>query len=240
MAGDLPTSPLRANPHWPLFDLVVRTPRVALRTPDDAEAVALADLAAEGIHDPTSMPFAVAWTDVDPPQQQRNTCQHLWRNRAEWTPEQWQLSLAVYDLDPPGGGGPVLVGVQGIGADDFPLLRTADTGSWLGRAHQGRGLGREMRAAVLHLAFAGLGARACTTGAWHDNEASLRVTRSLPYRPNGEAWGRRRERAERQLLFRMARHDWEPVARDDITIDGLEGCRAMFGLDAPAPAGPAS
>ncbi len=44
-------------------------------------------------------------------------------------------------------------------------LRTFDTGSWVGRRFQGRGTGTEMRAAALHLMFAGLGAREATTSA---------------------------------------------------------------------------
>ncbi len=39
------------------------------------------------------------------------------------------------------------------------------TGSWLGRAHQGRGLGKEMRQAALHIIFAGLGAQQAVTRA---------------------------------------------------------------------------
>ena len=39
-----------AHPYWPLFDLVVRTPRLVLRYVDDALAVDLATLAASGIH----------------------------------------------------------------------------------------------------------------------------------------------------------------------------------------------
>ena len=39
----------------------------------------------------------------------------------------------------------------------FAVHRTVDTGSWLGQAFQGRGFGKEMRAAVLGFAFDGLG-----------------------------------------------------------------------------------
>ena len=50
------------------------------------------------------------------------------------------------------------VGIQDVIAANFPVLRGVDTYSWLGIDHQGQGFGREMRAAVLHLAFDGLGA----------------------------------------------------------------------------------
>jgi hypothetical protein len=66
-----------SSEHWPLFDLIVRTPRVELHYPNDDDVDALADLAARGIHDPTVMPFLFPWTDVAPPLQQRNTLQAL-------------------------------------------------------------------------------------------------------------------------------------------------------------------
>ena len=52
-------------------------------------------------------------------------------------------------------GGSV-AGVQGMLATDFAVNRQVSTGSWLGQAYHGRGIGKEMRAAILHLAFAGL------------------------------------------------------------------------------------
>src|SRR5256885_9501597 len=50
------------------------------------------------------------------------------------------------------------IGVQEVAGRDFAGTRRVSTGSWLGAPHQGHGLGTEMRAAVLELAFRGLGA----------------------------------------------------------------------------------
>jgi hypothetical protein len=61
-----------ARPYWPLFDLEVRTSRLTLRYVDDDDNVALAALAAQGIHDPAFMPFGFAWTDEPSPQMERN------------------------------------------------------------------------------------------------------------------------------------------------------------------------
>ena len=80
-----------------------------------------------------------------------------------------------------------MIGQQDIDAEGFAVRKVVSTGSWLGRDHQGRGAGKEMRAAVLHLAFAGLGAERAETAAFADNPASMRVTESLGYEPNGEA-----------------------------------------------------
>jgi RimJ/RimL family protein N-acetyltransferase len=118
--------------------------------------------------------------------------------------------------------------VQDLVGEQFAVRKTVHTGSWLGIDHQGRGLGKEMRAAVLHLAFVGLGAERAETAAWHDNLASLGVTRSLGYRPNGERLGVRRGVAERQLAFVLTRAEWRE--RDDITIEGLDPCLPLFGV----------
>jgi RimJ/RimL family protein N-acetyltransferase len=79
--------------------------------------------------------------------------------RAQWRPDAWDLPFGVW-----ADGAPV--GVQSAGAKDFPTLRTAGTGGWLGRSYQGKGPGTEMRAAILHLLFAGLDAVAATSGAF--------------------------------------------------------------------------
>ena len=54
---------------WPLFDLGVTTPRLSLRYVTDDLGEELAELAAQGIHDPVTMPFSEPWTDVAPPEQ---------------------------------------------------------------------------------------------------------------------------------------------------------------------------
>src|SRR6266851_4003442 len=47
--------------HWPLLGLRLITPRLELRLPSDEELSELADLAAESMHEPGSMPFLVSW-----------------------------------------------------------------------------------------------------------------------------------------------------------------------------------
>ncbi len=48
-----------------------------------------------------------------------------------------------------------------------------------------------MRAAILHLAFAGLSAREASSEAFADNDASNGVSRALGYEPNGTTWATR-------------------------------------------------
>jgi RimJ/RimL family protein N-acetyltransferase len=204
-----------------LFDLVVRTPRLELRLPREDEFSAIVELVDGGIHDPGTMPFFVAWTDLDPGPRARETAQWMWSHRANWSPDKWTFTAGVF-VDGQ------LVGMQDIGAENFRAVRSVDTGSWLGRAHQGKGIGREMREAVLHLAFAGLGAEEALSGAFEDNAASLATSRAVGYEENGEARGRRRDGSGRTVRFRMGRGAWELRRRNDIEIIGLAGCLEMF------------
>lgn len=101
-----------------------------------------------------------------------------WSQRAHWDPADWTFTGAVFVDGKP-------VGVQDIAAERFATRRAVTTGSWLGRSHQGQGLGKEMREAAFHPAFEGLGALEAHTSAFPDNEPSLGVTRSLGYAENG-------------------------------------------------------
>jgi RimJ/RimL family protein N-acetyltransferase len=209
---------------WPLFDLLVTTPRLSLRYVTDDLAGQLADLAAQGIHDPDTMPFSEPWTDVPPPELQHNTLRYYWRSRAETTVENWALNLATHDRHGH------LIGLCTLNAEQFPATRTATTGSWIGQRYQGQGLGREMRHAALHLIFAGLTGETATTRAWHDNTASLRVTRSLPYTHQGAVEEQRRDRADTMLAFAMTRQQWQSVRRNDIQLAGVEPIREFLGI----------
>jgi RimJ/RimL family protein N-acetyltransferase len=212
------------HPHWPLWDVCIRTPRLELRTLREPEMADLVGVIDAGVHDPATMPFLQPFTDVEPVQRSRESYRHYFRSWADWSPERWHLQFAVYEDG-------ACVGTQAVDAEHFPVLRTVSTGSFLGLAHQRRGLGREMRAAVLHLAFEGLGARRAETEAFEDNVASRRVTELLGYRPNGDRWVLRRgqpARCERYVLDRPA---WERDRRDDIEVQGLgPEALAMFGL----------
>jgi RimJ/RimL family protein N-acetyltransferase len=210
-----------AHSFWPLFGLVVRTPRLEIRLPREDEFGALLALIDAGIHDPATMPFMTAFTDRPSPERDRESAQWWWRQRAEWSADKWSFTGAVFVDNQ-------VAGVQDMMAEHFALLRSVETGSWLGRAFQGQGLGKEMRQAVLHLAFEGLGAEEACSGAFHDNAASLATSRSVGYVDNGEARALRRGVADRILRVRMDRARWEERRRDDIEIIGLDGCLDMF------------
>ncbi|MGH9170923.1 MAG: GNAT family N-acetyltransferase [Acidimicrobiales bacterium] len=215
-----------AHPYWPLFDLVVRTPRLELRPPDDETAVELAAAADPAMFADGEYHFQVDWLGPPSPVRERRSMQFWWAQRANWSPDNWELTLAVV-VD----GSPI--GVQGIGAKSFPLARSFSTGSWLTPSAQGRGLGKEMRQAVLHLGFAGLGATEAHSGAFDDNRRSIGVSRSVGYEDNGYEISLRGGRTPgRHINFRMTRERYEQVCRQDIVIENLGPCLELFGLGA--------
>jgi RimJ/RimL family protein N-acetyltransferase len=206
----------------PLAALRLRTPRLELRLGAPDELLALARVAERGVHPPGEMPFAVPWTDrAGTPGFADEFAAFHEQTLAAWSPADWNLNLVAFH-----DGGPV--GVQSVGARRFEEERVVATGSWLGRELQGRGLGTEMRAAVLELAFAHLGAVAATSG-WLESGSgqSAGVSRKLGYREVGvHAESPRGEPVVHHDL-RLAREDWRcPVA---VEVEGVERCRELFG-----------
>ena len=209
------------TPHWPLFGLRVRSPKLEMRYVDDELAMALAELAALGIHAPDTMPFSVPWSDVPSPQLERNTLLHLWRVRASHEVDDWHLPFAaLVDGE--------VVGTMSLLATRFALLRSVRTGSWIGRAFHRRGFATEMRSLLLHLGFVGLDAVEATSGAFADNVGSLRVSEKLGYRANGSKLHPQRDKPGRIIELLLPRADWEVHRRDDIVIHGLEPCLEML------------
>ncbi|HUP55070.1 MAG TPA: GNAT family N-acetyltransferase [Methylomirabilota bacterium] len=207
---------------WPLFGLRLRSEHLVLRLPLEADFPAFIDLAKDGIHPPDEMPFGVAWSVLPSPAFERGFVQHHWGVRATWTPEDWTLNLLV-ELDGQA------IGTQTLLAKGFAIHRTVDTGSWLGEAFQGQGYGKEMRSAVLSLAFDGLGARAAESAAFTDNLKSSGVSRSLGYAENGIGSLAPQGVARDSQRFRMTVDDWRSRPRPPVEIEGLEACRELFG-----------
>ncbi|MEX2546610.1 MAG: GNAT family protein [Chloroflexota bacterium] len=209
---------------WALFDLRIWTERLELRLPTEDELVGLMELAASGIHDPNEMPFGFAWTDQPSPLFERSFFQYHWSTRATFAVDNWNLDLGVWSEGR-------LVGTQGIGAKQFAVIRTVSTGSWLAREFQGRGIGKEMRSAVLSFAFDHLGAYWATSGAFADNPASGKVSRSLGYEEDGIDVLAPRGEPRESIRYRINADQWRARERPHIEVAGLERCYDMFGAD---------
>jgi RimJ/RimL family protein N-acetyltransferase len=208
-----------------LYGLRLRTPRLVLRLGERAELEALAHVASAGIHPPDEMPFAVPWTDAsNEPRFVEDFVAFHERRLAEWAPESWALNLLAFHEGAP-------VGSQGLRATQFATDRSVDTGSWLGAASQGRGLGTEMRAAVLELAFERLGARVAQSG-WLESGAAQSASASarLGYREVGTHLEAPRGEPVPHHDLVLARAEWTcPIA---VEIVGVEPCLPLFGAAA--------
>lgn len=212
---------------WPLFALRLETPRLTVRLPTDDDFPGLLAAIDDGIHDPEVMPFSIPWTDLEPAARRRSALQHWWQERATWTPAAWRAGFAVFLDSRP-------VGIQSLHADTFAVLGEVSTGSWLTRSVQGQGLGKEMRAAVLQLAFEGLGAELARSGAFAHNDASISVSRALGYRENGRKRLAPRGVPQVMVEFELTREQWEARGESwpQVRISGLEPCLELFGAGA--------
>jgi RimJ/RimL family protein N-acetyltransferase len=210
---------------WPVFGLVIRTPRLVLRLPRESDLPVLARVARE-IAGPGEPRLQMPWMYEPSPAMERRLVQRYWRSLAHWKPESWHLAMAVYvDGEP--------VGVQDIWANDFVRARSVGTGFWITRSSQGKGLGTEARSAVLDLAFSCLGAGEALTEYLDGNIASERVSRKFGYVNNGERLTYREGSGQViEYHLRLTREGWEQARNGQrAVITGFERCASMFGLD---------
>lgn len=209
---------------WAPFALRVRCGPLELRAITDEDIPELVDLALAGIHEAERMPFGMPWTDAPPNELPRNCANYYWSTRAAFSPEHWTLDLLVRENGR-------IVGVQGFATKNYLVVRCGETGSWLGREFQGRGIGTLMRQTICALLFDHLDAEEVTSAAFLDNPASLAVSRKVGYVDNGTFREQRRpgELAyQRKLLLTKDRFVRPP---SDVEVDGVEPLRAAIGLD---------
>ncbi|MFJ3383015.1 MULTISPECIES: GNAT family N-acetyltransferase [unclassified Curtobacterium] len=205
---------------WPLFGLRLLTPRLELRPVRDDDLPGLVQAALSGVHDPERMPFGVPWTDAEPDALAVSLAQYHWKLRAGVTRDSWAVSFTVLRDGAP-------IGVQELHARRFGARKTVESGSWLASAHQGVGLGTEMRAALLGFAFDDLGA-GCESSAAAWNGGSLRVSEKLGYERNGVTRSQTRPgETVDEVRVRLTRGDF---VRPDWQLErhGVEAARAFL------------
>ena len=209
---------------FPALGLRITAGPLELRGLVDDDLAQLADLAERGIHDPTTMPFYFPWTDAPIDQLARNTAQYHWRSRADFSPAKWDLNLGVWRDGE-------LLGTQGVGTEHFLVTRTGETGSWLGREHQGQGVGTAMRQVMCAFLFDHLGFEEITSGAFADNPASLAVSRKVGYRDNGVRRLKRREGELATNLGLVLRPEDLVRGEHPLEVKGVAAFRRSIGLD---------
>jgi RimJ/RimL family protein N-acetyltransferase len=211
--------------NYPLLDLRVSTPRLELRGASDQLLDELAEVVRAGktYADPPPYDDPMSLYEPDPDLRVAKWLRAIWRRRGIVEPDAWRLYLVVLVDGRP-------VGEQTLDGVSFSTHGTVTTFSWLSSDLRGRGIGHEMRAAILHLAFEGLGAKEAASDAFVDNHASNAISRDLGYEPNGSEWATRQGQPALLNRWRLTRERWEQGRRDDIELHGLEVCRSMLPL----------
>ncbi|MEM9040074.1 MAG: GNAT family protein [Actinomycetota bacterium] len=213
---------------YPPLDVRVTTPRLELRGATDDRLEALAPLVAAGdaMADPPPWDDPSAFYELDPEVRVHGWLRSVWRGRSTVRPDLWRLSFVVFVDDEP-------IGQQDLTGHDFSALGIVESTSWVATGWRRGGIGTEMRRALLHLAFAGLGAREAHSEGAIDNVGSNAISEHLGYRRNGVAWATHRGTPVLGQRWRLTRDDWQQ--RDDIDVSGLDACRIALGIVAPSP-----
>jgi RimJ/RimL family protein N-acetyltransferase len=211
--------------NYPLLDVRVSTPRLELRGATDELLDQLAEAVRAGkTHaDPAPYDDPMSFYESDPDLRVAKWLRAVWRRRGAVEPDAWRLNFVVMVDGRP-------VGEQTLSGVQFAVLGTVTTFSWLSSDLRARGLGREMREAILHLAFDGLGAKEASSDAFVDNAGSNAISRRLGYQPNGFEWATRRGDPALLNRWRLTRDTWAPRRRDDIRLHNIQACHAMLPL----------
>ncbi|WP_328999766.1 GNAT family N-acetyltransferase [Kribbella sp. NBC_00709] len=204
---------------YPLLDVRVTTPRLELRGATDGLLDELAEVVRAGKTDAEPPPYddPISLYEPDPDLRVAKWRRSIWRGRGTVEPERWRLYFVVV-VDGQAVGMQDLIGVN------FSTFGTVTSFSWLSSDQRGRGLGHEMRAAILHLGFAGLAAKEAGSDAFVDNHSSNAISRALGYEPNGSDWDTRQGEPAVLNRWRLTRDNWEQRRRDDIQLHNIEAC----------------
>ncbi|MCP2338332.1 GNAT family N-acetyltransferase [Actinomadura rupiterrae] len=212
---------------YPPLNLEVHTPRLSLLGATDDLLEQLVPVVREGVVKEPPWPFDDPISHYkDGPEREWAWLRAIWAGRGRVTEGFWRLYFVVFLYGRP-------VGVQDLIGTNFSKFGTVDTFSWLSAESRGQGVGKEMRQAILHLAFEGLGARQADSAAFVDNIASNRVSQALGYEPNGMDWDTRRGDPAELRRWRLTRDQWRRTRRDVITLKGVAACLPVLGIPTP-------
>src|SRR4051794_25284971 len=151
--------------------------------------------------------------------------QAYWRALGIWSPDDWALPFVVRS----GRNADQVLGVQWLEGPDWRSDRTVDSSSWLVSQARGRGLGKQMRCAVLALAFGSLGARAAVSSAVVGNLSSLGVSRALGYRDTHRSV--LEHSGESLQHVRLERAAWDAAGQaHGVAVEGVAAALPFFGI----------
>ncbi|MEO7447901.1 MAG: GNAT family N-acetyltransferase [Humibacillus sp.] len=219
----LAVEPLGVDPPvWPLHGVRLTTADLGLTVTVESDLATLARVLPDDVEQD---PEATTYAGLDVVANRHAVlAQAYWRALGTWSPRDWALPFTVHRDG-------AVVGMQWLESTETGEGGVVDSSSWLVPEARGRGWGRQMRAAVLSLAFGPLGARAAVSSAVLANGASLGVSRALGY-----------ENTHRSVLehsgevlqhLRLERVAWEASrAGDPVTVHGVDlAVLALFGIE---------
>ena len=205
---------------WPLHGIRLHTADLDLTVMTEADLPTLWGLLPDDLE---LNPHATTYAGLDVPANRRAVlAQGYWRALGMWSPDDWALPFVVRSAG-------AVVGAQWLEGPDWRSDRTVDSSSWLVAGARGRGLGRQMRAAVLALAFGPLGAESAISSAVVDNAPSLGVSRSLGYHDTHRSV---LEHSGQTLQHvRLDRATWDASGRSrHVVVEGVDPALPLFGL----------
>lgn len=206
---------------WPLQGIRLRTADLDLQVMTEADLPTLWELLPDDVE---MNPHATTYAGLDERANRRAVlAQGYWRALGLWSPDDWALPFVVRSEG-------VVVGAQWLEGPDWRADRTVDSSSWLVPGARGRGLGQQMRAAVLALAFGPLRAEAAISSAVIGNAPSLGVSRALGYRETHRSV--LEHSGETLQHVRLAREAWAASGgARGVVIDGVAPALPLFGIE---------
>ena len=205
---------------WPLHGIRIGTTDLDLTVMTEADLPEVADALPPDLE---LNPHATTYAGLDVAANRRAiVVQGYWRALGTWSPDDWALPFVVRRAGR-------IIGGQWLEGPDYRADRTVDSSSWLVPEVRGLGLGKQMRAAVLQVAFGHLGALAAISSAVADNAASLGVSYALGYRDTHTSV--LEHSGERLQHVRLERDAWlasQWPAR--VVIEGADPALPLFGL----------
>ncbi len=205
---------------WPLSGIHLRTADLALSVLTEADLPEVAEVLPDDVElDPAATTYpgldrqAGRWAAV---------AQAYWAAMGTWSPDEWRLPFLVRRGDR-------MIGIQWLEGPVFQSDRTVDSASWLRVEDRGRGYGKQMRAAVLELAFRHLEASAAISSAVVTNAASLGVSGALGYLATHTSV--LEHSGETLQHLRLERATWESSGLGrGVEIVGAHAALPFFGL----------
>ncbi|MFM6850830.1 MAG: GNAT family N-acetyltransferase [Terrabacter sp.] len=208
------------GPVWPLHGIRLRTADLELRVMTESDLPVLARVMPADLE---LNPHATRYAGLDEQANRRAVlAQGYWRALGMWSPDDWALPFVARS-------GGEAVGVQWLEGPDWTSERTVDSASWLVAAARGRGLGKQMRAGVLALAFGHLRAVAAISSAVVGNGGSLGVSRALGYRDTHRSV--LEHSGETLQHVRLDASAWSASGlTHGVVVDGVAPALPLFGL----------